>query len=179
MGADRPLERELVVAAHVHGDSGLDGTALPDASADPVSDDAVAFTAERIRAASEPVTLVATGPLTNLARYLDAHGGSGIGRIVLMGGAIAEGNFTPAAEFNIWCDPEAAAAVFASGIDVSMVGLDVTHQALLGKAVEERLRAAGRVGSFVADLNVYFTATTARHTAGTVRRSTMRSQCRC
>ena len=157
MGADRPLERELVVAAHVHGDSGLDGTALADASADPVSEDSVVFTAERINAASEPVTLVATGPLTNLARYLDAHGSSGIGRIVLMGGAIAEGNFTPAAEFNIWCDPEAAAAVFASRLDVSMVGLDVTHQALLGKAVEERLRSTGRVGSFVADLNVYFT----------------------
>ena len=74
-----------------------------------------------------------------------------------MGGAIAEGNFTPAAEFNIWCDPEAAAAVFASGLDVTMIGLDVTHQALLGAAVEARLREPGRVGSFVADLNVYFT----------------------
>ena len=74
-----------------------------------------------------------------------------------MGGAIAEGNFTPAAEFNVWCDPEAAAAVFDSGLDVSMIGLDVTHQALLGADVEERLRATGRVGAFVADLNVYFT----------------------
>ena len=74
-----------------------------------------------------------------------------------MGGAIAEGNFTPAAEFNIWCDPEAAAAVFASGLDISMMGLDVTHRALLGRDVEERLRAVGRVGSFVADLNIYFT----------------------
>ena len=74
-----------------------------------------------------------------------------------MGGAIAEGNYTPAAEFNVWCDPEAAAAVFGSGLDVTMIGLDVTHQALLGPAVEERLRATGNVGSFVADLNVYFT----------------------
>jgi inosine-uridine nucleoside N-ribohydrolase len=156
-GADRPLERELVVAAHVHGESGLDGPALPEASGAPASGDAVAFIAERLAAAPAPVTIVASGPLTNVARYLSKHGRSGIDRIVLMGGAIAEGNFTPAAEFNVWCDPEAAAIVFASGIDVTMMGLDVTHQALLGPAVEERLRAAGRIGSFVADLNVFFT----------------------
>jgi pyrimidine-specific ribonucleoside hydrolase len=156
-GADRPLDRELVVAAHVHGESGLDGPALPEASGAPTSEDAVAFIAERLDAAAAPVTMVATGPLTNVARYLATHGSNGIDRIVLMGGAIAEGNFTPAAEFNIWCDPEAAAAVFASGLDLTMLGLDVTHQALLGAAVEERLRAAGRIGSFVADLNVFFT----------------------
>lgn len=156
-GADRPLFRDLVVAAHVHGESGLDGPALPEASGEPVSDDAIAFIAERLQEASTPVTIVATGPLTNLARYLTTHGSTGIDRIVLMGGAIAEGNFTPAAEFNVWCDPEAAVAVLASGLDVTMMGLDVTHQALLGPAVEERLRAAGRIGSFVADLNVFFT----------------------
>jgi inosine-uridine nucleoside N-ribohydrolase len=151
-GANRPLERELVVAAHVHGESGLDGPVLPPATTEPVADDAVAFITER-----RPVALVATGPLTNVARYLDAHGTDGIERIVLMGGAIAEGNYTPAAEFNIWCDPEAARLVFRSGLDVTMVGLDVTHKALLGPAMEERLRAAGRVGAFVADLNVFFT----------------------
>jgi inosine-uridine nucleoside N-ribohydrolase len=156
-GAERPLARELVVAAHVHGESGLDGPVLPEARAAPIVDDAMAFTAKAIRAAPQAVTLVATGPLTNVARYLEEHGADGIGRIVVMGGAIAEGNFTPAAEFNVWCDPEAAAAVLASGVDVSMMGLDVTHQALLGRAVEARLREAGRVGSFVADLNVFFT----------------------
>ena len=157
MGADRPLERELVVAAHVHGESGLDGPVLPEATAQPLSDDAIAFMAACVGAAEVPVTLVATGPLTNAARYLATHGNDGVARIVLMGGAIAEGNFTPAAEFNIWCDPEAAAGVFDSGLDVTMLGLDVTHRALLGRDVEERLRAAGRVGGFVADLNVYFT----------------------
>jgi pyrimidine-specific ribonucleoside hydrolase len=156
-GAERPLARELVVAAHVHGESGLDGPSLPDVRATPIPDDAASFTARAIRAASTPVTVVATGPLTNVARYLAEHGSDGIGRVVVMGGAIAEGNFTPAAEFNIWCDPEAAAAVFDSGVDVSMMGLDVTHQALLGADVEARLRDAGRVGAFVADLNVYFT----------------------
>jgi inosine-uridine nucleoside N-ribohydrolase len=157
MGADRPLEHELAVAAHVHGESGLDGPVLPEARTKPSAGDATELVAERIRNAAEPVTIVATGPLTNVARYLATHGSDRIARIVLMGGAIAEGNYTPAAEFNVWCDPEAAAAVFGSGLDVTMIGLDVTHQALLGPEVEERLRATGHVGSFVADLNVYFT----------------------
>jgi inosine-uridine nucleoside N-ribohydrolase len=156
-GADRPLARALVVAAHVHGESGLDGTLLPDASTRVTSEDAVSFVAAQIGASATPVTIVATGPWTNLARYLAAHGTEGIARLVLMGGSIAEGNFTPAAEFNVWCDPEAAAAVLGSGLDITHVGLDVTHQAILGAAVEQRLRSAGRVGSFVADLNVFFT----------------------
>ena len=156
-GAERPLARELVVAAHVHGESGLEGPGLPAASTKPIDDDAPAFMATAIRTSGEPVTVVAIGPLTNVARYLAEHGSEGIGRIVVMGGAIAEGNFTPAAEFNIWCDPEAAAAVLDSGLDVTMIGLDVTHQALLGPNTEARLRDAGKVGAFVADLNVFFT----------------------
>ena len=155
-GAERPLERELVVAAHVHGESGLDGPSLPAAAGAAVSDDVVAFIAEHVRAAQRPVTLVPTGPLTNIARYLAAHGGDGIERVVLMGGAIGEGNITPAAEFNIWADPEAAQQVFRSGLDVTMVGLDVTHQAILGPEVAQRLRAAGRIGAFVAELNEFF-----------------------
>jgi inosine-uridine nucleoside N-ribohydrolase len=156
-GAERPLGRELVVAAHVHGESGLEGPGLPTASTSPIDEEAPAFMARTIAASDELVTVVATGPLTNLARYLAEDESEGIERVVVMGGAIAEGNFTPAAEFNVWCDPEAAAAVLASGLDVTLVGLDVTHQALLGPAVEARLREAGRVGSFVADLNVFFT----------------------
>ena len=155
-GADRPLERELVVAAHVHGESGLDGPTLPPPTTEPVSDDAVAWLAATIGASPVPVTLAPVGPLTNVARYLDAHGGEGIERIVLMGGAIGEGNMTPAAEFNIWCDPEAAAAVFASGLDVTMIGLDVTHTALTGAEVQRRLRDSGRVGTFVAELVDFF-----------------------
>ena len=94
------------------------------------------------------------GPLTNVALALDR--GIRPARIVLMGGAIAEGNMTPAAEFNIWADPEAAARVFASGLDVTMIGLDVTHGALLTPAWAERFRAAGRVGTFVAELVEFF-----------------------
>jgi inosine-uridine nucleoside N-ribohydrolase len=155
-GAERPLVRELVVAAHVHGESGLDGPALPPAREKPASDDAVAFIADRIRASEHPVTLVPTGPLTNVAGYLDAHGAEGIERIVLMGGSIGEGNITPAAEFNVWCDPEAAQRVFSSGLEVTMIGLDVTHRAILGPSLEQRIRAAGRIGAFVAELNVFF-----------------------
>ncbi len=155
-GADRPLVRDLVVAAHVHGESGLDGPSLPPPETEVATGDATAFIAECIAHATAEVTLVPTGPLTNVARYLDTHGAEGIARIVLMGGSIAEGNFTPAAEFNIWCDPEAARAVFTSGVEVTMVGLDVTHKAILGPKVEERLRALGRIGSVVAELNVFF-----------------------
>jgi inosine-uridine nucleoside N-ribohydrolase len=93
------------------------------------------------------VTLVPTGPLTNVALLLALHPDARPERIVLMGGAIAEGNTTPAAEFNIWADPEAAARVFASGIEITMIGLDVTHKALFTKRHEEKL--AGRVGETV------------------------------
>jgi inosine-uridine nucleoside N-ribohydrolase len=149
-GADRPLLREQYVAADVHGETGLDGPDLPPAQSEPVSQHAVDFLAERIRGSERPVTLIPTGPLTNVALLLALHPDARPERIVLMGGAIAEGNVTPAAEFNIWCDPEAAARVFASGIDVTMVGLDVTHKALFTQAHVGRL--AGRVGEMVAEL---------------------------
>jgi inosine-uridine nucleoside N-ribohydrolase len=157
-GADRPLLRELGVAADVHGETGLDGPDLPPPAGTPVAAHAVDFLAERLTAAPGPITLVPTGPLTNiallLARYPDVV--AKIERVVLMGGAIAEGNVTPAAEFNIWADPEAAARVFASGLDITMVGLDVTHRALLTDAHATRLRAAGRVGTLVAELHAFY-----------------------
>jgi inosine-uridine nucleoside N-ribohydrolase len=153
-GADRALRREQFVAEYVHGKTGLDGPVLPPPTTTPVDRHAVDFIAETVSASTEPVTLVPTGPLTNialfLARYPDVAGR--VQRIVLMGGAIGEGNVTPAAEFNIWCDPEAADRVFSSGLDVTMVGLDVTHQARVGPAHAGRLRAAGRVGKMVAEL---------------------------
>ena len=147
-GADRPLVREPRVAANVHGETGLDGPDLPPPQAEPVPQHAVDFLAEHVGG----TTLVATGPLTNLALLLARHPQARPQRIVLMGGAIAEGNVTPAAEFNVWADPEAAARVFASGIEVTMVGLDVTHRALVTGAHAEELRGAGRVGRVVAEL---------------------------
>jgi inosine-uridine nucleoside N-ribohydrolase len=153
-GADRPLLRERFVAAYVHGESGLDGPDLPEPSREPVSAHAVDFLAERILGSDRPVTLIPVGPLTNVALFLARHpeAAAELERIVLMGGAIAEGNVTPAAEFNIWADPEAAARVFESGIDVTMIGLDVTHKALVGPAEVERLRTSGRIGGIVAEL---------------------------
>jgi inosine-uridine nucleoside N-ribohydrolase len=149
-GADRPLVREQFVASYVHGETGLDGPDLPPPQSDPVDRHAADFLADRIRDAQGAITLVPTGPLTNVALLLALHPDARPERIVLMGGAIAEGNVTPAAEFNIWCDPEAAARVFASGIDVTMIGLDVTHKALFTSAHIGRL--TGRVGEMVTEL---------------------------
>jgi inosine-uridine nucleoside N-ribohydrolase len=147
-GASRPLLREPFVAKYVHGETGLDGPALPPAQGSPLDQHAVDFLGENVDGA----TLVAVGPLTNvgllLARYPDARPE----RIVLMGGSIGLGNVTPAAEFNIWADPEAAARVFESGLDVTMIGLDVTHEALMRKDDAERIRETGRVGTLVAEL---------------------------
>jgi pyrimidine-specific ribonucleoside hydrolase len=155
-GADRPLVRDLVVASHVHGESGLDGPVLPPAGRAPLGDHAVDFMARTIAESPEPVTLIPTGPLTNVALLLERTGGAGVARIVLMGGAIGEGNMTPAAEFNIWADPEAAHAVFHSGIDTTMIGLDVTHAAVTTPAIQDRLRRTGTIGAFVADLVDFF-----------------------
>jgi inosine-uridine nucleoside N-ribohydrolase len=149
-GADRPLVREPLFAGYVHGDTGLDGPDLPPPQGEPVNRHAADFLADKIREADGAVTLVPTGPLTNVALLLALHPDARPERIVLMGGAIAEGNVTPAAEFNIWWDPEAAARVFASGIDVTMVGLDVTHKALFSAAHIGRL--AGRAGQMVTEL---------------------------
>jgi len=157
-GADRPLVRDLFVAAYVHGESGLDGPTLPAPRARPVSQHAVDFIAERVLESSSAVTLVPTGPLTNVALLLARHPGvaARLGRIVLMGGSIAEGNVTPAAEFNIWADPEAAHRVFTSGLDVTMIGLDVTHKALLTPDHGRELRGAGRTGAMVAELLEFY-----------------------
>jgi inosine-uridine nucleoside N-ribohydrolase len=150
VGAERPLVREPFVAAYVHGETGLDGPDLPPPKSEPVGRHAADFLADKIRERNGAVTLVPVGPLTNVALMLALHPDARPERIVLMGGSIAEGNVTPAAEFNIWCDPEAAARVFASGIDVTMIGLDVTHKALFTTAHIGRL--AGRVGEMVTEL---------------------------
>jgi inosine-uridine nucleoside N-ribohydrolase len=156
-GADRPLVRELTVAAHVHGESGLDGPSLPPPGREAVPPHAVDFMVERIAQSPVPVTLVPVGPLTNVALLLERSGGENVERIVLMGGSISEGNMTPAAEFNVWADPEAADRVLRSRLDVTMIGLDVTHRAVTTPALQQRLRAAGNIGAFVADLIEFFT----------------------
>ncbi|MEG1690229.1 MAG: nucleoside hydrolase, partial [Hafnia sp.] len=119
-GAVKPLMRELIIADNVHGESGLDGPDLPEPNFAPQTCNAVELIAQTLRASQQPVTVVATGPLTNIALLLTSHPElhAKISRIVIMGGAAMLGNWTPAAEFNIYVDPEAAEIVFQSGLPI-------------------------------------------------------------
>jgi inosine-uridine nucleoside N-ribohydrolase len=161
-GASEPLERSLHTAEDIHGKSGLDGPEeIPEASFEHDERGAVALISDTLRASSEPVTLVPVGPLTNIALFLREHPDlkDRVARISLMGGSMGLGNTTPAAEFNIYVDPEAAREVFESGLPITMSGLDVTHQAGAGPEERERLRTSGRVGGVVAGFLDFFAAT--------------------
>jgi pyrimidine-specific ribonucleoside hydrolase len=161
VGASGPLKRPLHTAEDIHGESGLDGPEeLPDADFGPDERGAVELISETLRASREPVTLVPVGPLTNIALLLREHPDlkDRISRVSLMGGSIGLGNTTPAAEFNIYVDPEAASEVFESGLPITMSGLDVTHLADVGPEERELLRATGRVGGIVAGFLDYFAA---------------------
>ncbi|WP_394497341.1 pyrimidine-specific ribonucleoside hydrolase RihA [Shewanella sp. ENK2] len=158
-GSPKPLERNLIIADNVHGESGLDGPVLPDPSFAPVEQTAIELMAEKVRQSATPVTLVPTGPLTNIAIFLTAHPElhTNIKEIVLMGGAASEGNWTPAAEFNIFVDPEAADIVFKAGVPVVMCGLDVTHKAQIMDEDIERIRDIGNpISQCVAELLDFF-----------------------
>ena len=158
-GAVKPLMRELIIADNVHGESGLDGPALPEPGFAPQNCTAVELMAKVLRKSAEPVTLVATGPQTNVSLLLNSHPElhAKIARIVIMGGAMGLGNWTPAAEFNIFVDPEAAEIVFQSGIPVVMAGLDVTHNAQIMAEDIERFRAINNpVARTVAELLDFF-----------------------
>lgn len=160
-GCDRPMKRKLVTAEHVHGKTGLDGIALPDPVMPLAEGHAVDFLIETLREeAPGTVTLCPIGPLTNVAtafeRAPDIVGR--VAEIVLMGGAyFAVGNITPAAEFNIYVDPEAAEIVFRSGVPLVVMPLDVTHKALTNRARVEGFRNLGtRVGHAVASWTDFF-----------------------
>jgi purine nucleosidase len=160
-GCDAPLARKLVTAEHVHGKTGLDGPQLADPVMPLQEQHAVDFIIETLR--SEPahsVTLCPLGPLTNIATaFLKAPDIIGrIQQIVLMGGAYFEvGNITPAAEFNIYVDPEAADIVFKSGVPLVVLPLDVTHKALTNRARIEAFRALGtEPGRMIAEWTDFF-----------------------
>ncbi|MGH3760743.1 nucleoside hydrolase [Actinophytocola sp.] len=138
-----PLRGRGIVAADVHGESGLDGPSLGPPVTPVTSTDGIGYLRDLLRA--EPATVVATGPLTNIAALLLAAPdvAERIERIVFMGGSTGNGNVTPYAEFNVYADPEAADIVLHSGIPVAMCGLDVTHLALADEAVCERIAAIG------------------------------------
>lgn len=144
-GASRPLCRPLIIAPEVHGASGLDGPDLPEPAYREVSLPAAELLAALImnQPEEEPVTLICTGALTNIALLLNLHpeAAGRIERISIMGGGVSGGNWTPAAEFNILVDPEAADRVFRSGIPMTMAGLDVTHKAIVSRSDAERIRA--------------------------------------
>jgi purine nucleosidase len=160
-GASGPLVRELRTAEDIHGESGMDGTEIPEATFEPDERDAVELIADTLGGASEPVALIPVGPLTNIAALLRRHPElkGKISRVSLMGGSIGLGNTTPAAEFNIYVDPEAAREVFESGLQITMSGLDVTHQAGADRAERDRLRGLGGIGEVVAGSLDFFAAT--------------------
>jgi pyrimidine-specific ribonucleoside hydrolase len=138
-GCHKPLIRPLVTAENIHGKSGLDGAELPSPQITPIKMHAVNFLIDTLRTHDNPITIVATAPLTNIALMfaLAPDIALKIKRIVLMGGAICGGNRSACAEFNIYVDPEAAKIVFESGVPITMVGLDVTEKTVL---MEEEIR---------------------------------------
>ncbi len=159
MGRVKPLVADARVAPSVHGASGLDGPALPEPAKQPVGQDACTLMAQVLEASDEPVVLVSTGPLTNVATLLLLYPQlkPKIRAIYLMGGGIQYGNWTPAAEFNILVDPEAAEVVFTSGLPITMAGLDVTERALVFPEDFSRIRAVGNpVAKVVADWLDFF-----------------------
>ena len=158
-GLDKPLFRELEIAPEVHGESGLDGPELP-VSKYPTHDlNSIDFMYRKIIESSKAMTLVATGPLTNIAALLITYPDvkNNIKQISIMGGALVGGNWTASAEFNILVDPEAARIVFNSGIPIIMAGLDVTHKALIHDYEIEEIRAIDSpVAVMVAELLDFF-----------------------
>jgi len=159
MGMDRPLVRPARHAADIHGASGMDGPNVPEPDIELAPQHAVDLLIELLLNSEGNITLIPTGPLTNIATAIRREPAilPKIQAISLMGGAIGVGNVTPSAEFNLWFDPEAASIVFHCGRPITMVPLEVTHQALATEEIVSRLRVANRpVASFAADLLVFF-----------------------
>lgn len=158
-GVDRALLGDLVDASEYHGATGLEAPELGPPTSQPQTTDAVTWLIATLRAATQPITLVASGPLTNIAMVLrlapDVIGK--IARIVFMGGSTDYGNDSPAAEFNMLCDPHAAQIVLSSDIPKTMFGLNATHQVIATPAQVQRMRDLGNdAGRVFADMSVFF-----------------------
>ncbi len=154
-GTSEPLVRERVVADNVHGETGMDGPVFDALNREPEDKRAVQFIIDTLLDSEGDITLVPTGPLTNiaLAMKLEPSITSKIKEIVLMGGAYGNGNFTPSAEFNIFADPEAAHIVFKSGVPIVMMGLDVTNKTLCTPEIIKRMESTNnKAGQLFSDL---------------------------
>jgi pyrimidine-specific ribonucleoside hydrolase len=157
-GRHEPRARPLSTAAVMHGAGGLAGPLAVPPSTSPSELTALQLIEQTLQDSPSPVTLVVTGPQTNAADVVEQlpHLHDRIDRIVFMGGSVGLGNWTPAAEFNIWVDPESADVVVHSGIPITMVGLDVTHEAWLTDEHADALRDTGVLGRYVAELLDHF-----------------------
>jgi purine nucleosidase len=161
-GAAGPLRGELTPAEWIHGANALGGPVLPTPTVELDPRDAVTLTWDLLQASETPVVIIATGPLTNVAQLLQAHpeATERIARVVWMGGSTGRGNVNPYAEFNAWTDPEAVDVVLRAGMDFTMVGLNISHQALITKEVRARIAAIGtRTSAFGAELLEFFCST--------------------
>ncbi|MHC5228711.1 nucleoside hydrolase [Enterococcus sp. LJL99] len=162
-GANKPLLRDLIIAENIHGKTGLDGAELPEPSVPDLTIPANDLIANMLRDSEEKITLVATGPLTNIAIFLLSHPElkEKIEMISFMGGACFGGNYSSHAEFNIYVDPEAASIVVNSGVPIAMFGLDVTLKAQLFENDIKEIRVIGNpVATTMADLLDFFNLTT-------------------
>jgi purine nucleosidase len=162
-GCEFPLVREQIVAPEIHGESGLDGPDFPEPTVELDPRHAVDVIVETVMAAKPgEITLVPVGPLTNIAMAMRKEPAivERVGEVCLMGGSYTRGNTTPAAEFNVFADPEAAAMVFAASWKVTMVGLDLTHQAGADEGVLQRISALGTpLSKIVVELLTFFGST--------------------
>ncbi|EMM5417382.1 ribonucleoside hydrolase RihC [Citrobacter amalonaticus] len=163
-GSAKPLLRSLRDAAYVHGESGMEGYDFVEHDRQPLAKPAFIALRDALMSAPEPITLVAIGPLTNIALLLMHYPECtfNIRRLVIMGGSAGRGNFTPNAEFNIAVDPEAAARVFQSGIEIVMCGLDVTNQAMLTPDYLASLPTLNRTGKMLHALFSHYRSGTMR-----------------
>jgi purine nucleosidase len=169
-GCDRPLLRRLRTAAEYHGDSGLDGPEPVTPTVPLASGHAVDFLIDSVMAAPGELTIVATGPLTNLAIALRKQPEmvEAAREVVIMGGAHGTGNVTPAAEFNIFVDPEAAAVVFEAPWTVTMMGLNLTHQAICTEDTQRAIASIGTPAARFANSLLTFFRESCRKAAGMV-----------
>lgn len=161
-GSGTPLAGKLTPADWIHGENALGGPELPEPTVELDERDALTLMRDIITESDEPITLVPTGPLTNVAMFIQKHPEllDRIDRIVWMGGSTARGNVNAYVEFNAWCDPEAIDVVVKSGIDFTMVGLNISHQALITKEVRSRIAKIGnRTAQFGVELLEFFCST--------------------